>query len=208
LGAYVVTVVLPEVPASERVVAAARRVGIAVGDGNAPGGFALMRDPTGGPSIEVSYGPLDEATGRLHGGASWALRVKTPDGRHPWAEWQQAKMALAFIDALDGRLSAPGDDVKATLSGLRTRAARPPTGMLDMREGEAPPPRPPLVARLTRFRAAAAFGAAVGMAAIAAALLVRGGSAALRPALVCGGFAAAFVALGVIWLRRPGPSPE
>jgi len=203
------TVVLAEVPAAERIVACAKRVGIAVGDGSAPAGLALVRDPVGGSPVEVSYGPLDEAGARLHGGAGWAVRVRVAEARGGWADWQQAKLVLTFLDVLGGRLSVPGDDVRAAMTALRGRAARPPTGVVDTREvpaaggvrsGESGALA--AVTRLGRVRVAAAFIAAVAMVAIAALLLVGGGRAAMRAAAVCAGFALLFGGLGVMWARR------
>ncbi len=211
------TVVLPEVPAAERIVAAARRVGIAVGDGSATAGLALVRDPGGGPSVEVSYGPLDDASARLHTGAAWGVRVRVGDPHGTWGDWQQAKLVLLFLDVLDGRLSVPGEDVRTVMATLRMRAARPPTGMVDVRLGDSGSLRQLMVgesgpagavARLRRLKVVAAFVAAAALVAVAALLLVKGGRAAGRAAAVCAGFALLLAGLGLYWARRRGGTRE
>ncbi|HEV8320816.1 MAG TPA: hypothetical protein VG389_04330 [Myxococcota bacterium] len=113
-------IVVPERPEEARVAAVAKALG-------------LVRDDAGGARAALSFRGTGTGTARAvdvelcADEAERVVAVRTASGRSPVDAWLQARLALALLEALEGRL-ASGERV--TLEALRALARSAPSAAM------------------------------------------------------------------------------
>ncbi len=115
-----IIILVKRLPTTEEIAAAAATVELVVERrAVAPGAAAFRGEGTVRPALVELLEDEEE------GGGQAAVAVRTAGGRSALDSWRQARLALALLERLDGRL-APGE--KLSLDALRELARSAPPG--------------------------------------------------------------------------------